>query len=154
MLYLKTTLLAEEQILYYTRPHYIVFFQVLVWFVLTLFAFKVIRSFLIGSVLLFMSLCGSINALISYYCSEYALTNKRILVKVGFIRRRSLEIFLDRVEGVYIEQSIIGRILNFGTVIIAGIGGTKSPFYYIHDPLKFRSRVQQQLPKSVGTIYN
>lgn len=150
MSYVKTTLLPEEHILYYTRPHYIVFFRVLIWLFLAFFAFKVIASFFLGTILLLVSLGGCVSALISYYCSEYAITSKRILMKVGFIRRKSLEIFLDRVEGVYIEQSILGRLLNFGTVIIAGVGGTKNPFFYIPDPLKFRNNVQQQLPRGSG----
>jgi uncharacterized membrane protein YdbT with pleckstrin-like domain len=147
MSYLKTALSSEEEILYYTRPHYIVFSQVVLWFILALIAFKIMASFLLVVVLLVASLGGGINALISYYCTEYAVTNRRILMKVGFIRRTSIEIFLDRIEGVYLEQSILGRLLNFGTVVIAGVGGTKTPFFYIPNPLKFQDQVQHQLQK-------
>jgi len=150
MSYLRTTLLPEEQILYSTKPHYVIFFQIAGWLVLSLLAFKFFGGFFLGTVLLLMSLSVGINALISYYCSEYAVTNKRIIMKVGFIRRKSLEIFLDRVEGVYVDQSIFGRILDFGTVIIAGVGGTKNPFLYIPHPLEFRNQIQQKLPTSTA----
>jgi Bacterial membrane flanked domain. len=147
MSYTQKTLLPEEKILYYTKPHYIIFSQVLAWLALAMTASKFGYSTLLIIILLLMSFFGFIGSLIGYYCSEYAITNKRIVMKVGFIRRKSLEIFLGRVEGVYIEQSIIGRILNFGTIIIAGVGGTKNPFFYIPDPLKFRSSVQEQMQK-------
>ncbi len=157
MSYTKNNLLPEEKLLYYTRPHYIIFFNCLPWVLFFLIAtnagyfvsynFPLMRSNIFGVLLLLVG-CGQLlSAIISYYSSEYAITSRRILVKTGFIRRRSLEIFLDRIEGVYVEQSVVGRILNFGTVIIVGIGGTKNPFNYIPDPLQFRSKLQEQLPK-------
>lgn len=146
MLYTQKTLLPEEKILYYTKPHYIVFYPIILWLILTIgFFTSNYKSFLIGPLLLLMSLLSCINGLINYYCSEYAITTKRILVKVGFIRRRSLEIFLDRIESIYVEQSIIGRIFGYGSVIVVGIGSTKDPFLYIPNPIEFRNRVQQQL---------
>ena len=150
MSYIKKTLLPEENILYYTKPHYIIFSQILIWIILAIFSYKFNYGPLLVGLTLVMGLFTFIGSLITFYCSEYSITNKRIIMKVGFIRRKSLEIFLDRVEGVYIEQSVVGRILNFGTVIIAGIGGTKNPFLYIPDPLKFRSNVQQLMGKGAG----
>ncbi len=150
MSYIKDTLLKDEQILYYTRPHYIVFYSVFLWAAVFIFTVWISSSTLLGGLMLLFGLISFISDLISYKCSEYAITNRRILIKVGFIRRKSLEIFLDRIEGVYVEQGISGRILNFGTVIIAGVGGTKNPFFYIPDPLKFRSNIQQQLQQGVG----
>ena len=143
--YAKKTLLPEEKILYHTKPHYIVFGKFLGYVLLAYFiGFKFLDSVLIGSVILIASLAAFINSLIAYFCSEYVITNKRILVKIGFIRRTSLELFLNRIEIVHVDQSILGRILNFGTVVVSGIGGTKNPFYYIPNPLKFRSMVQSK----------
>lgn len=145
MSYIQKTLLPEEKILYHTKPHFIIFYQILIWLLLAVLAFAFdINPFFIN-LMLIMSFFSCIGSLINYYCSEYVITNRRILMKTGFIRRTSLEIFLDRVEGIYIDQSITGRILNFGTLIIAGIGGTKNPFFYIPDPLKFRSCIQERL---------
>ena len=66
-------------------------------------------------------------------------------MKIGFIHRRSLELFLDRIEGIYVEQNLTGQILGFGTVLVGGIGGTKDPFRYIPNPIEFRNKVQQQI---------
>jgi uncharacterized membrane protein YdbT with pleckstrin-like domain len=150
MSYIQDTLLKDEQIVYYTRPHFVVFYTVFIWLVLAVFMGKFMGSTMLGVVMLVMGLISFVGDLISYYCSEYVITSRRILMKVGFIRRKSLEIFLDRVEGVYVEQGIMGRVFNFGTVIIAGVGGTKNPFFFIPTPLKFRSAIQSQMQKGDG----
>jgi uncharacterized membrane protein YdbT with pleckstrin-like domain len=89
--------------------------------------------------------CRSLCVLIEFSSGHYVITNKRILIKVGFIGRKSLEIFLNRIEGIDVNQSVTGRIFGFGTVTIGGIGGTKNSFVYIPKPLTFRNNVQQQM---------
>lgn len=146
MKYSQKTLLPDEKILYYTRPHYIIFYPILLWLFITIwFLTTNYRHFIMGRLLLLITAISCINSLINYYCSEYVITNKRILIKVGFIRRKSLEIFLDRIEGIYVDQSITGRILGYGTVIVNGIGGTQDPFFYIPRPIIFRNKIQQQI---------
>jgi uncharacterized membrane protein YdbT with pleckstrin-like domain len=142
MLYIEKTLLPEEKILYSTKPHWMIFYPMIIWLAISLLFFIMNSSFF-GSLLLIISIFSFINSVINYYCSEYVITNKRIVMKVGFIRRRSLEIFLDRVEGIYVEQSILGRLLGFGTIFVGGIGGTKTPFLYIPNPIEFRNNVQK-----------
>jgi uncharacterized membrane protein YdbT with pleckstrin-like domain len=75
--------------------------------------------------------------------SEFAITNKRVIVKTGFISRKILEMNLNKVETVNVEQSIWGRMLGFGTIIIVGTGGTKEVFDDIYSPLKFRRKFQE-----------
>jgi len=146
MSYIQKTLLLEEKILYYTKPHYVVFYPVLLWLVLAAwFLTSSIVPVIFGYLLLLMCLFSCISELIAYNCSEYVITNKRIIMKTGFIHRRSLELFLDRIEGIYVEQSIVGRIFGFGTVIVGGIGGTKDSFFYIPNPIEFRNKMQQQI---------
>ncbi len=77
--------------------------------------------------------------------SEFAITNKRVLVKVGLIRRHSLELLLQKVEGIGVDQSVLGRILGYGTITVSGVGGTKESFRMISDPLEFRRQVQASL---------
>jgi uncharacterized membrane protein YdbT with pleckstrin-like domain len=77
--------------------------------------------------------------------SEFAITNKRVLIKVGLIHRHSLELLLQKVEGVGVDQGILGRILGCGTITVAGVGGTKEAFRMIANPLEFRRQVQRSL---------
>ena len=87
----------------------------------------------------------SLVQLINLKTSEFGVTNKRVLVKVGFIRRYSIELLLTKVEGIQVAQSILGRILRYGTIIVTGTGGGKEPFHKIDDPFEFRRQVQEQI---------
>lgn len=81
---------------------------------------------------------------IQYISSEFAVTNKRVIVKVGLIRRKTLETLLQKIEAIGVDQSILGRVLNYGTITIIGTGGTKESFFNIANPLGFRRAVQEQ----------
>jgi uncharacterized membrane protein YdbT with pleckstrin-like domain len=83
--------------------------------------------------------------------SEFAITNKRVLIKVGLIRRHSLELLLQKVEGIGVDQTVLGRILGYGTITVSGVGGTKESFRTISDPLEFRRQVQASLSTSFST---
>jgi uncharacterized membrane protein YdbT with pleckstrin-like domain len=67
-----------------------------------------------------------------------------VIVKIGFLSRRTIEINLSRVESIQVDQSLLGRVLNYGTIVVIGTGGTKEPFTLIADPLAFRHAVQAQ----------
>jgi uncharacterized membrane protein YdbT with pleckstrin-like domain len=75
--------------------------------------------------------------------SEFAITTKRVIVKVGFISRRTLEMNLSKIETVNVDQSIMGRILNYGSITIIGTGGTREVFNDIASPMQFRKAFQE-----------
>ena len=75
--------------------------------------------------------------------TEIAITNKRIIAKFGFIKRHTVEINLDKVEALRVEQGVIGRILNFGTILLSGVGSTIDPMPNIADPLVFRRKFME-----------
>lgn len=79
-----------------------------------------------------------IAAWIIYISTELAITNKRIISKKGLIQRQTVEMFLEKVESIQVDQGVLGRIFNFGSITIAGTGGDKSPINNISDPLEFR----------------
>jgi len=79
--------------------------------------------------------------------TEMAVTNKRVLVKVGLLSRRSTQIMLSKIESVHVDQSVVGRMLSFGTIVIRGVGGTPEPFVKIADPLEFWNEVQEQIDR-------
>ncbi len=88
-----------------------------------------------------MSLAGlllMVTPVIIYYTTELGITNKRIIAKTGLIMRNSVELNLDRVESIRVEQGILGRIFNYGTVILAGAGNPHAPMKRISNPLEFR----------------
>jgi hypothetical protein len=68
-------------------------------------------------------------------------------MKVGLIRTNINEIFLTKVESIFVKQGILGRLFGFGSIIVSGIGGTKDPFHKITNPLEFRKVIQEQSGK-------
>jgi uncharacterized membrane protein YdbT with pleckstrin-like domain len=74
--------------------------------------------------------------------TEMALTNKRVLLKWGILRTRTLEVFLSKIEGISVDEPLMGRMLGYGTIVIRGTGGTHEPFANVARPLEFKRRVQ------------
>lgn len=80
--------------------------------------------------------------------TEIAVTNKRVLIKTGLGSRRTVELLLHQVESIVVNESLTGRMLGFGTVLVRGTGGTPEPFDRIAHPLEFRRQVQHQIELS------
>ncbi len=158
MRYIETNLLQDEKLVYCVSPHWIIFssgcWALLFAIYVFLFSPDVLNTsiygpwtlHLVASLVLFVvGAYWIIQAYIYFKTSEYGVTNKRVLIKVGWIERRSLELLLDKVEGVLVDQTIFGRIFDYGTITIIGTGGTNDQFPYIPDPLLFRKTVQQEV---------
>ena len=77
-------------------------------------------------------------AYVRYKTTELAITTKRVIVKFGFIRRRTVEININKVESIQVDQAILGRLFDFGTVVIAGAGDPQAPIAGISAPMEFR----------------
>lgn len=118
--YVHENLISGEQVVYETRLHWITFISLKGLF--TLF----------------------IAPLIAYLTSEFAITNKRIIIKTGFISRNTFEMNLSKIESINVNQSIPARILGYGTIVIMGTGSTREPFDRIKDPMTFRKRFLEQ----------
>lgn len=79
-----------------------------------------------------------IVAAVKYYSTELAITNKRVIAKFGLVRRSTIEINLQKVESIQVNQGVLGRIFNYGTIIVSGAGTPQAPIPGISHPLKFR----------------
>ena len=79
-----------------------------------------------------------IMAYVRYKTTELAITTKRVIVKFGFIRRRTVEININKVESIQVDQEILGRMFDFGTLVIAGAGDPQAPIAGISAPMEFR----------------
>jgi uncharacterized membrane protein YdbT with pleckstrin-like domain len=123
MSYLDDHLLAGERVVYRARVHWSIFATAIVG---------------IGLLL-------AIAPAIHYASSEFAVTDKRVVAKLGFIERESLETLLSKIEAIGVDQGIVGRMLGYGTITITGTGGTEESFPRIADPLEFRRQIQSQV---------
>ena len=77
----------------------------------------------------------------TWWTTEIAVTNDRIIYKAGFIRRDTVEILIDKVESVDVDQSIMGRLLDYGTVTVRGTGAGFEPLKGIAHPVELRSHI-------------
>lgn len=103
---------------------------------------------LIGVVVTAVGLASFIGAYINQISTELAVTNRRVIAKFGFIRRRTVELNHAKVEGFHVDQGVLGRLLNFGTVTVTGTGGMQTPIPLIRDPLRFRALAMQQIDET------
>ncbi len=82
-----------------------------------------------------------IGAWFTRWSTEIAVTDRRVIYKRGFIRRTSIEMNMDKVESIDVNQSILGRIFDYGDVLVRGTGHGLEPLRMIQRPLAFRSAV-------------
>lgn len=149
--YTEATLGPNESVFYKTSVHWVIFLRYAL-LALLVFIFVVI-PFAIGVQALMSSQLGwfalplpmliLIPPAVQFGTNELVVTNRRVLIKTGAINRQTLEMFISKVESVGVHQSVIGRMLDYGTVIIRGTGGSDEPFQMIARPIPFRNAVQR-----------
>jgi uncharacterized membrane protein YdbT with pleckstrin-like domain len=144
MSYVDRSLIPGEQLVYRASLSRLPF----LWLILPGAAAFVAAVFHVWLVVLAALVAGGliwVNVWAKRASAEFAVTTKRVIVAVGAVRRRTLELMLDKVEAVAVEQTLAGRIFDFGTVTITGSGGTRESFDHLAAPLEFRRQVQAQL---------
>ena len=147
--YIDDILQPGEKVLYSTSAHWIFYWPAIVAWVAAL-AFLVVSRLVVGDTpTLFCLAVAAVAAVIALYkmmtawfhrwTTETDVTNLRVVHKTGFIKRRTFEMSLDKVESVDVNQSILGRLLNYGNVTILGVGEGKETITTIASPLEFRN---------------
>jgi membrane protein YdbS with pleckstrin-like domain len=143
---LDNQLLDGEHIVYLTRPHWILFGGPLLVALAGLIVGVTLQltvndlryqyaGWYAGAALLGVALLLAIPPTIRYLSSDFAVTDKRVLARMGILHRQSLETLLSKIEGIGVEQDLWGRVLGFGTITITGTPR----------PLEFRRHVQSQI---------
>jgi uncharacterized membrane protein YdbT with pleckstrin-like domain len=117
--YVEQNLITGERVTYRAELHWVVFVSLKA--LLTLFLLPVVER----------------------ATSEFAVTSRRVIIKVGLISRRTVELNLEKIESIGVDQSILGRIFGYGTIVVNGTGGTHEPFRGIARPLEFRKAVNE-----------
>lgn len=157
--YLDDHLLAGERIVYRARRHWIVFLPTIL--LLLLAAGILVVSLVLRPPPAYpelprwlqwmalgvagLALVVAVGPWIRWMSSEYAVTDKRVLAKLGVVQRDSLETLLSKIEAIRVDQGVWGRLWNYGTITVIGTGGTEESFDLISHPLEFRRQVQAQI---------
>jgi len=141
--YVEESLMPGETVVYRTKLHWTVYSGAVALGLIALISI-VAGVAAVGAFFLALALLAAVVASVAVSSSEFAVTNKRVLIKVGWLNRRSLEILLSKVEGIGVEQCLSGKIMGYGTIVVTGTGGTHERFKNIAAPLEFRKRTHEQ----------
>ena len=104
---------------------------------------------ILGAILLVASVVPLVKAWVAVSSSEFAVTNKRVILKTGFIHKKTAEMFLGKIESVGVDQTIFGRMFRYGSIELRGTGGSLEPFTNVTRPLEFRRQIQEQIGQTL-----
>jgi uncharacterized membrane protein YdbT with pleckstrin-like domain len=94
-----------------------------------------------GALLLFVGAVLVLNAWFHRWITEIAVTTHRVIYKTGFVRRHTVEMNMDKVETVDVDQSLLGRMLGFGTIRVRGTGQSIESLRRISHPIQLRNAI-------------
>ena len=138
-------MLPDEKVVYKAKLHWMI-----VWKPSAMIFLGAVFLFILPIAGIIVSAIGLIALLplvIDYTTSEFGVTDKRVIIKIGLIRRRTLELLLRHVEAILVDQSVMGRMLNYGSVTLTGTVGVRETFDDISNPRQFRRRAQGEAAK-------
>ena len=144
--YIQKNLMSGEFVAYEAKQHGIIY----AWPVIV--ALLAIGVFFIPDLDLLVALCIALGIWLIVFCwavsiyggRQYVVTNNRLIFKRGIINRSSHELLLKKCEGVQVDQSIMGRLLDYGTVNVT-TGEVANSYKYISHPLRFSTAIHEQI---------
>jgi hypothetical protein len=141
--YITSRLNEGEKALHFGRVHWVILLgPALVIFV---GGASIENKGISAAILLCVGVLFAIFAILSYKGSLVALTQRRILGRMGFPFRRGYDIELEKIADMTITQPALGKFLNFGRVIVAVQGSRSASMRMISDPIGFVAAVQKQV---------
>ncbi len=151
MKYVNQVLQPDETVVYATSLHWLVYLKAIVLLLLAVICLIVASGTndaiyklmlqVVAAAFGLLALVSALSALIRRATTELAVTDRRVIFKTGILKRHTMEMNRSKVETVGVDQSILGRILGFGTVTVRGTGGSFEPIPFIGEPLIFRSHI-------------
>src|ERR1700681_1519909 len=154
MSYIDVNLLAGEQVGYRTRLHWLLFMGPVLFTAVVLLPIAWLLDNGTWSSFAWIPLAlGLLVLLVTFIkrrSSDFAVTNKRVMMKVGVFSTRSVELLLNKIEAIAVNQSFIGRAFDYGDIVITGSGRTREAFSHIQEPFQFRRAVQSVTDRLSG----
>jgi uncharacterized membrane protein YdbT with pleckstrin-like domain len=149
--YIDEILQPGEKVLYSTNAHWIFFLPAIIGWVVAI-AFLIASGMVpagppaliclaLAAIAAIAALYKTITAWFHRFTTETDVTNFRVVHKTGFIQRQTFEMSVDKVESVDVNQSILGRIFNYGDVTVLGVGEGGKTLDMIASPLSFRNSI-------------
>ena len=157
--FIDENLIPGEQIVYKAEVHWLVYFpamfNVLLAVLLFLFSKFVMHSHsyltLLSLVPLLVAAYKAVQAYLHCHYTEIVITDKRLIAKFGFIRREMIELPLEKIESVIVEQTVMDRLIDAGSVGARGTGMAMAPVRYIDSPVGFRNALNEAISRAKST---
>jgi uncharacterized membrane protein YdbT with pleckstrin-like domain len=151
MSYVQHILQPDEKLLVVGRLHWIIYWPAIGFFILAAIAggagihFKYtdyqLPLYAAAALLLCCAIIMGIRAWWHAFTTEIAVTSHRVIYKRGFITRHTDEMNIDKIESVIVDQSILGRILGYGTIDIRGTGAGIEQLARIDHAIELRNAI-------------
>lgn len=141
--YVTENLMPGERVVFQTRIHPIIFTGPVFLLVIGL-GLLTVDWIVSGLIMVGLAAWSALSAWIHRTTSEFAVTDRRLIAKVGLISRRTVEMHLTKIESLAIDQPVLGRILGFGTVRCRGTGAGDQEFKIVAKAMLVRRHVYEQ----------
>ncbi|MFY9287536.1 MAG: PH domain-containing protein [Alphaproteobacteria bacterium] len=168
--YVEKVLLPDEKVLFCASIHWVIYLQGLFITIcgglLSVYCYDISAKLfgtggfgggagrVMSGIALIVVLAGVsllLGAYLRQISTELVLTDRRIIAKYGIVSRSTFEIMATRITGANFEQTIVGRILGYGTILVHGAGGEVSPVDLVTEPQKFHKALLGILEHSQPT---
>jgi hypothetical protein len=135
MRYIERILQPGEKVLYSGTIHWVVYIPAIILSAIAVALLTLVQPGPTGTSVTFFS------AWFKRWTTEIDVTDRRVVYKRGFVKRHTIEMNMDKVESVDVDQTIMGRILNYGDVTVRGTGEGWEPLHNIGNPLDLRNKI-------------
>jgi len=149
MSYIKHVLQPGEKIIMIGRLSWILYYRAILYLILGvvlvvlehLYWDKDEIIYATAALFALLVVVSAVHAWFVRFITEIAVTDKRVIYKRGFITRHTIEINMDKVASVDVDQSILGRLFDYGTVTVQGTGLAFEPLRRIEAPVALRNAI-------------
>lgn len=146
MSFIQKNLATNETVVYTTKMHWWVFRWGTFFCLLGILFLKASSTF--GIIFILWGILQLVISYINFSSSEFVITNRRVILKTGFIKRRLVELQLNKAEGLAINQGLFGRMLNFGEALVTS-GGVTNGFGPMTSPFGFKKQINEVIEEHV-----
>ena len=136
----------QDDVIYEARLHWILFLWPVLLFIVALWLGINMHSLRLLSVgLVLIGLFWEVVTVLTYQCSYLVVKPKQVMLCTGIFVRQTIVLSINKIESIDIRQSILGTMLQYGSLIITGTGGTRQEIHFLNKPLTCRRYIEQSL---------
>jgi membrane protein YdbS with pleckstrin-like domain len=150
MSYVNAVLQPGERVKAVGRLHWVIFLRAMLLLAIGIALLALARKMgpqikdvidVAAGLVLVLGLLAFLRAWFRRSITELAVTDHRVIYKRGFLRRHTVEMNMDKVETVDVDQSVLGRLLGFGTIHVHGTGQGIENLSRVAAPLRLRNAI-------------